>query len=370
MIAYIWQILRRWPVAHTVLKQSLLTLAALVTASAHGQSLAPVEVAVALRAPLVEELNLTGGLTAPRSSRLAPPVSGRIERLAVDAGDRVSAGDVLVVLDDELARHELAQARAAEREAEARLADAERRLAEARELARTQSFARTEVFSREAEVARTRANLEQLRAVSAYDAALLDRHTLRAPFDGVVSERGADLGEWVTPDSPVLTVVAVDHLRLDLRVPQELFGRVDGGTPMQVEVDALGGARFGATITDVVPVSDPTARTFLVRAGIDNGDGRMTPGMSVRATLRLATGRDGVQVPRDALVRYPDGRSVVWLALGEGERRRVEEVRVDTGLASARGVEIREGIEAGAEVVVRGNESLRQGQEVRVSAVR
>ncbi len=358
------------PKFRTVLNSGLLALFLLPAMSARSQALAPVELAVARHAPLVEELKLTGSLTAPRSSRLAPAVEGRIARIAVDAGDRVSAGDVMVALDDELARLELDQARAAEREAAARLAEAERRVAEARELALRQSFARTEVLSREADVARTRADLDRLRAVSAYDEALLDRHTLRAPFDGVVSLREADLGEWVTPDSPVLTLVAVDRLWLDLRVPQGYFGRIDEDVAMQFGVDALAGARFDAAISDIVPVSDPTTRTFLVRARIDNRDGRMTPGMSARATLRLATGREGVQIPRDALVRYPDGRSVVWVALGEGERRQVEEVRVATGLASARSVEIREGVAAGAEVVVRGNESLRQGQEVRVGAVR
>ena len=96
----------------------------------------------------------------------------------------------------------------------------------------------------------------------------------------------------------------------------------------------------------------------------------MTPGMSARATVRIGTGREGVVVPRDALIRYPDGRTVVWVATGEGERRRVEERRVSTGLTTGRSIEVREGLEAGTPVVVRGNESLRQDQEVRVSALR
>ena len=353
--------------------RTLTVLALLVAAPGGGvpaATLAPVELSQARRAPLVEELDLTGSLTAPRTARLAPAVSGRIQRIDVDAGDRVSAGDVLVVLDDELARLELAQARAAEREADTQLADARRRLEEARRLASRQSFAETEVRSREAEAARAEAVLERLRAVSAYDEALVDRHTLTAPFDGVVARRDADLGEWVGPDDRVLDLVAVDRLRLDLQVPQRYFGRIDPQISMSVQVDALPEERFEAAISEVVPVSDPSARTFLVRARLDNRDGRMTPGMSAQATLRIGTGREGVVVPRDALIRYPDGRTVVWVAAGEGERRRVEERRVATGLTTAREVEIRDGLAAGAEVVVRGNESLRQDQEVRVSATR
>ena len=345
-------------------------LALATPAAGQGGVLAPVELAEARRAPLVEELDLTGSLTAPRTARLAPAVAGRILGLEVDAGDRVAAGDVLVTLDDELARFELAQARAAEREAAAQLAEAERRLAEATRLARSQSFAETEVRSREAEVARAQAVLERLRAVSAYDAALLVRHVLKAPFDGVVSRRQAELGEWVGPDDPVLELVAVDRLHLDLQVPQGWFGRIDARTPLSVSLDAIPGQRFDAAISEVVPVSDPAARTFLVRARIDNREGRMTPGMSARATLRIGTGRDGVVVPRDAIIRYPDGRTVVWVATGDGERRTVAERRVEAGLSTASDVEIRDGLDAGAEVVVRGNESLREGQEVRVSAPR
>jgi hypothetical protein len=120
----------------------------------------------------------------------------------------------------------------------------------------------------------------------------------------------------------------------------------------------------------VVPISDPSARTFLVRAWLDNAEGRMTPGMSARASLRIGTGREGVVVPRDAIIRYPDGRTIVWVAAGGGEQRRVEERRVRTGIATAEAVEIREGLEVGTEVVVRGNESLRQDQEVRVRVTR
>ena len=86
--------------------------------------------------------------------------------------------------------------------------------------------------------------------------------------------------------------------------------------------------------------------------------------------MRIGTGRNGVVVPRDALIRYPDGRTIVWVAQGEGERRTVVGRRVETGLASERQVEVTEGLAAGMAVVVRGNEALQERQEVRVSAVR
>jgi multidrug efflux pump subunit AcrA (membrane-fusion protein) len=94
----------------------------------------------------------------------------------------------------------------------------------------------------------------------------------------------------------------------------------------------------------------------------------MIPGMSARATLRLGSGREGVVVPRDALLRYPDGRITVWVLedSGEGGAPSVSERRVRTGRAFGGEMEITDGLEPGARVVVRGNEGLREGQRVRV----
>lgn len=338
----------------------------LAPALAAGQ-VAPVEVASVERRAVIEALNLTGTLTSPSTARLSPDVEGRLVAMNVDAGQRVQAGETLFRLDDELARLDLRQAVAAEHEAEAELADAERRYNEVQALVRQQSFPESEARSLATRVERSRAILERRRAERARAAAMVERYTLKAPFDGVIASRNADLGERVNPDSDVLRLVAVDRLQLDLRVPQGYFGRVGRDTPVTVKIDALQNESFQASISRIVPVSDPDARTFLVRADLDNSEGRMTPGMSARAVLRIGTGRQGLVVPRDALIRYPDGRTVVWVARGEGGRRTVEERLVETGLSFDGNVEIVDGLSEGESVVVRGNEILEQGQEVRIA---
>ncbi|NIR29559.1 MAG: efflux RND transporter periplasmic adaptor subunit [Gammaproteobacteria bacterium] len=344
----------------------VLVPALVVVPALHAQRAPPVDVAVAERAEIIEELPLTGTLTAPRTARLSPEVDGRVAAIAVDAGDRVESGDTLLALDDELAHLELEQADAAVREAEAELADARRRLREARDLIERQSIPQTEVETREAQVQRMVAVVARRKAERAYEKARVERHTLEAPFAGVIARRLTDLGEWVEPGTAVLELVAVDRLRLDLQVPQSYFGRVDRETPVAVRLDALPDRTLEATINEIVPVSDPSARTFLARVGLDNAPGRMTPGMSARATLRIDTGRTSVVVPRDALIRYPDGRVTVWVAGHNSETHTVSEQRVQTGLTFAGRVEIIAGLEAGTPVVVRGNENLREGQQVRV----
>lgn len=317
-------------------------------------------------AEIVEELRLTGTLTAPRTARLAPEVNGRVAEIAVDAGDEVEAGATLLRLDDEIARLELAQAEAALREAVAELGDTRRRLTEARDLAKSKGIADTEVRTREAEVNALTAVVDRRKAELGHREALVARHSLEAPFAGVIARRLTELGEWVGPDTPVLQLVAVDRLRLDLQVPQDYFGRVTPRTPVEVRLAARADDPLEVHITRVVPVNDPQARTFLARIALDNRERRMTPGMSANATLSMHTGREGVAVSRDALLRYPDGRIAVWVAEGEDTKRTVSERRVRTGLAFGDRIEIRSGLEAGMLVVVRGNESLREGQSVRV----
>jgi len=97
---------------------------------------------------------------------------------------------------------------------------------------------------------------------------------------------------------------------------------------------------------------------------LDDSKARLAPGMSASGVLRLDSGVRGVTVPRDAIIRYPDGRVTVWIAEADGEQAKVRELRVQTGLGFGGRIAITSGLEAGALVVVRGNESLYEGQAV------
>jgi len=285
-------------------------------------------------------------------------------QLEVDVGARVKSGELLFKLDDELARLELAQAIAFEQETQAELKNARRRVVEVRELVSKKTFPESEARNLEAQVERFEAILERRHAERAYAAATLARHSHRAPFSGVIAERNADLGERVDTDSNVLLLVATDLLQLDLRIPQQYFRRVKPGTPARIGVDALPGQIIEASIARVVPVSDAQARTFIAQAMINNSAGLLAPGMSVSALVRIGTAREAEVIPRDALIRYPDGRTTVWVVENDDERYLVQERLLQTGLSFDGVIEVLQGLEVGERVVIRGNESLRQGQQV------
>lgn len=328
---------------------------------------ASISVEPAQRRHVVQVVSVSGTVTSPQSAVLSPSVGGLIERIDVDAGDRVEAGDVVVAMDRELDALDLERAQAEEAQARSELDDSRRRLAEAEKVGPERGIAETQIKSLRAEVARDEAALAATAAAARQQAAIVRRHDVRAPFSGVISERYAEVGEWVAPGDGLVELVATDRLQFDFRVPQNYYTRLGKDTGVMLSLDALPGESIPGEIQAIVPVKDPDDRTFLLRVVSAPGASTpVTPGMSARASLRIDTGREAVVVPRDALLLYPDGRKTVWVADADSGETTVSERRVETGVEFDGLVEIRSGLDAGMIVVTRGNEALQNRQTVQI----
>ena len=315
---------------------------------------------------VLEQVPLTGTITSARVAKVSAEVSGQVEVVNVEVGDRVETGAALIELDREIDQLTLAALQASTQQARAELADAKRRYQDVKRLREQRSISENEMRLRESEVEVDATTLKQKQAEEQRQQARVERHTLRAPFGGVIVERQTEAGEWIEPGSPVLTLVAVDDLRIEFRVPQEFYSRINTQSTLSSTLDALPGRVFDGTIEAVVPVSDASSRTFLTHVKLDAGEARITPGMSVHGKLNLTTGRQGVVISRDAILRYPDGRVTVWVIEPDSDPPTVSEKRITTGHSFDGMITIREGIQAGDVVVVRGNESLQEGQQVRI----
>jgi RND family efflux transporter MFP subunit len=334
--------------------------------AALGAEVRPVTVETAVLAPVATRLQLTGSVSASHRSRLSARTSGLIQTMHVDAGVVVKAGDLLMELDPELAEFELERMDGELEQARIELADAERLFAEARELASRGAFPKSEADSRENAVEVKRATARQLEARSKQQRAIIERHRLVAPYDGVISQRFTDAGEWVETGTPVVELVALDHPRLDVQVPQEYFAKLAGESQVTVNFDAFPGREFDGRVVAIVPVKDPVARTFLTRVEWTDQGVKAGPGMSGSAVFEFKSDDQVVQVPRDAVVRFPDGSAKVWTLREEGGRTVADSRNVVLGESLTDSVRITQGLESGARVVVRGNEGLQEGQEVRV----
>lgn len=310
---------------------------------------------------------LYGTLTSPRDAEVTPRVAGLVASVAVDAGDRVQAGDTLIELDRTLESLTLATLEASVAEAEAQLAEARRLAREAGRLSARGAVSQSEQEARQSQVAVNAAAVKRLRAEAAAQRERLQRHAVIAPFDGEVRARLVDPGEYVAQTTPTVSLVATQTLRLDVSAPQQYFGLIEPGMAVQVVPEAGSREPIEATVDVIVGASDATARSFLVRVFVDNSGGRLTPGMSAKALLEIETAEPVLVAPRDALVRVPGGGTRMWLIRedDEGTLRAIKR-QVTLGRSANNDVEILDGLAAGDRVVVRGNESLEAEQPVRV----
>lgn len=315
---------------------------------------------------IIRQVPLIGTVTSAKASRLSTEVSGQVESLRVDFGDRVAAGDVLLVLDSEIGKWDYQASQALTAQLRAELADARRRYQDALRLRKQNSISENEILLREAEVEIKAAALKRQEAEEQKQQARFERHLVRAPFDGVISRKLTEEGEWVDPGTPVFELVSLDTLHADFSVPQGFYRHIDDNSRITLTLDAISKRQFEGTIDAVVPVNDSSARTFMMRVLFEDEHRNITPGMSVNGLLQVSSSRRGTVVSRDAVLRYPDGRITVWVVREQDGKTTVSERKVTTGHGFNGRLEIREGIDAGDTVVVEGNEALEDGQAVRI----
>ena len=323
----------------------------------------PVSVTRPYLAELGETLKLSGSVNALQRASLSTRVDGLIADLQVDVGSHVKRGDPLLQLDAALITLEYQRARAATAEQRAALDEAQRLLDDALRLRENNHVSANEVNTRRARLNLAQASLEAAIADQRSVAEMVERHVLPAPFDGVIAARHVDRGEWISRGDPVFELVSLDRVRLDVRMPQERFSEISDKTPVNVCPDSNSVKCFSGTVTALVPVSDSSARTFLVRIRPEGSSGQFLPGTSASAVFELGDGRSrDMLLPRDALLRHPDGSYSVFVAREGIARRQLVEV----GREARDNVVITGGLATTDDVVVRGNEVLRDGQALRV----
>ncbi|MBC8073098.1 MAG: efflux RND transporter periplasmic adaptor subunit, partial [Deltaproteobacteria bacterium] len=288
---------------------------------------------------------------ALRSITLRNELAGKVRRVALVPGAIVEAGDMLVALDVEVERAELAAI-----EARARLA--RKLVARAQELHRRGAAPTNEVDELQASLDVATAELARTRAI-------IERKTIRAPFRARVGIADLHPGQYLDAGTVLTTLQGVDDdAHVEFAVAQDVAARlIPGG---EVEVLADGAAIASGTIVAVDARVDPTTRNATVRARIDARTA--APGASVRVLVPTAPDRDVVVVPATALRKGPDGDHVfVVEADGDGHpRARLRAVESGTMLVDR--VVILAGVAVGEQVAASGSFKLRDG--VRVAATR
>ncbi|MFO1171628.1 MAG: efflux RND transporter periplasmic adaptor subunit [Hyphomicrobiaceae bacterium] len=310
---------------------------------------APVEVVASRSAELTRDIQAVGSLQSDESVSVAPEIAGRVIEIAFDEGQPVKRGQTVVKLDDDLAKAELAQAEAALKLA-------------------TANNVRTARLSKSGTVAQrttdeAKAAYEQAVATVELARLKIDRHVLRAPFDGVARMRNVSVGAFIGVGTPIVGIEKIDVLKVDFRIPEILLAAVKVGQKVTVEVDALPEQTFDGTIYAIDPAVDVNGRSLWVRAKLTNESNLLRPGLFARITIRGLDEREVVLVPESAIVPR-GGESLVFKV----ENGKAVASPVTLGERRSGEVEVVSGLTAGTSVVVGGQQRLRDGVAVEVVA--
>ena len=337
-----------------------------VVMAAPADKPSPVTVTEVIAQPLREEIPLAGTAEALRESVLSPRLAGVVQSVHVSEGDWVEAGQKILTLDPAIAALDVAAARARVDEAIARNEDALRRKAEYQSLIDRNAVASTSLDSAVTDEQATRAAVRRQRAELERVEELLSRHTLPAPFAGMVVQKDVEAGQWVKVDSQVVKLVALDRVRVRAALSQRYYPRIDHDITARVVFDALPGEAFSGKQATLVAAGNQATRSFPLLIELSNAQHLIAPGMSARIFIELNDGRaQALLVPRDATVLKADGSRIVWKVSQVGEESKVKPVGLSLGRSQDGLVEVLDStLRAGDRIVLLGNENLRPGQAV------
>lgn len=312
----------------------------------------PVEVAAAATRALRSEVAAVGTIAANESVVVRPEIAGRISAIGFREGGTVRKGAVLVELDSQVARAEVAQAKA------------ELELARSN-FKRTQELASREFVSSRAQD-EAASNVEVLQARYALAQARLERYVIRAPFNGSIGLRNVAVGDYVKDGADLVTIEDRSVVKVDFRLPERYAGAVSAGQNLEFTVDPLPGKVFTAKVFAIDVQVDAAGRALVVRARADNPGGQLKSGMFARVRLQLAERADAVVIPEEAVVPAATGQLVFKVVERDG-RKVAARTPVTIGLRREGFVEIVDGVAPGDLVVTAGQIRLpRDGVPVRV----
>jgi len=353
-----------------------------------------VEVAVAQKPPVGGRealLNASGYVTPRRRATIAAKITGLVTGVYFDEGTHVHEGQVLATLDDSDVRKALDSAKSDRDSTKAAVHDYEVQLRNAQiELRRAEQLTQAGIQTQE-QLDNARTTVDSLQAkidlvkvqVTAAEARIqvaqqaVDNCTIRAPFDGIVVSKDAQIGEMVSPISAgggftrtgIATVVDMNSNEIEVDVNEAYIARVVSGQAVTAVLDAYPDWQIPSQVRTVIPSADREKATVKVRISFLKLDPRILPDMGVKVTFlseekheaKAHDSTSGVLVPQSA-VRDDNGRKIVFLVKDNHAERRA----VTVGNTRGGDVEIIGGLAPGDSVIVKGPPEIRDGQSVEV----
>jgi RND family efflux transporter MFP subunit len=321
-------------------------------------------------------LTASGYVVAQRKAAIASKATGRLVALNFEEGDRVKKGQVIGRIESADVEATLAQARADLKIAQSDFTDAERSLERARTLLDRSLISQAEFDAAQARHDRVVAQIAASNAAVQAAEVALENTYIRAPFDGTVLTKNADVGEVVAPFAAgassrvaVVTMADMASLEVEADVSESNITRISLRQPCEITLDAYPDQRYQGFVHKIVPTADRAKATVLTKVRFVNRDERVLPEMSAKVhflpkqdTVRTTSTVPVLAVDSAVIVRRNNERVSYVLR----ENRLVEEIPVRTGDSYGRMIEVKEGLARGDRVVIRPSDKIHSGVRVEV----
>ncbi len=333
--------------------------------AAQPQGPPPVPVVVAqARSGLVHpQYQYIGSVYFPEVASVAAEVAGRVESYSFEEGQTVSAGQELLDLNTDLVEKDLEVALFEHKNLFTSLEQARKELARMLDLYKRKTVSEQDYDQAFFLVAGLENRVTALEAKVARLRMELVKSSTRAPFDGVVLERKVNRGEWVSPGTIVAVIARNDVVDVLVHVPEKVLEFLTVGQPMPVET---GNRTLDGAVSAVIPRGDVATRTFPVKISAPNPGG-LAQGMEARVRMPVAAELEATLVPRDAVLPSM-GQNTVWAVFdGRAVGIPVEVTAYAGSEAAVRSLNPEMPLKPGMQVVTKGNERLRPGQNVQAT---
>ncbi|OGU54908.1 MAG: hypothetical protein A2V66_02020 [Ignavibacteria bacterium RBG_13_36_8] len=319
-------------------------------------------------------LTASGYVVAQRKAAVASKGTGRLVYLGVVEGDKVKTNQIIARLEDNDIKAQLDQAKANLKLTEADLKEAETNYNRQVSLLPVGATTQMEVDAAEARLNRVKASIEVAKAQVVAAEVALENMLIRAPFDGTVLTKNADVGEIVAPlaagansKAAVVTIADMSSLQVEADVSESNIEKIKSDQPCDIVLDAYPQSRYSGYVDKIVPTADRSKATVLVKVGFRNYDSRVLPEMSAKVVfLKENSKQTSVEDEKQILmipetsIALREGKQVVYVV----KENHSIEIPVITGRVFGGYVEIIAGLENGDQIISNVSENIVDGIEV------
>ena len=332
---------------------------------------------VVLRSPSESNavLSASGYVVAQRKASVASKGTGRLVYLGVVEGDKVKKGEIIARLEDDDVKAQLDQAKANLKVAEAGLQDVQRNYNRQKELFKTQSASQADLDAAESNYQKVLANIAVAKAGVEEAQVAMENTIIRAPFDGTVLTKNADVGEIVAPfaasassKGAVVTIADMSSLQVEADVSESNIEQITPNQNCEIVLDAYPDVHYAGYVAKIVPTADRTKATVMVKVGFKKYDSRVLPEMSAKVLFFLNSGektnieeKPVLSLPSSAIVTR-DNKSIVYLVKDD----KAEETIITTGRQFGGYTEVTSGLENGEKVIDNVSDKIKDGVKVKV----